>query len=399
MKQLKKLKIENSRLVLETIRKSAPISKKNISNITHLSSTLLTNICSELKNKGLICEGESVIQDKAGRREVLLDINYSFKKIIGFNISTEYSEIIISDLKPSLIYSYSLKTDLDNPENFLKKLIEHLVEYMQLNGFTEDEFLGIGISSKGSIHNHAGIIGEEIWHKKIDIKKYIEEHLKLPIFIGSDVKNLAIAENFFSPSKEDFFMIKYGMTGIGGAIFHEGKLYSQNNNSIGKIGHMLIDPKGEYCQICKRKGCMETVISMKKIMDEIQKSFSLDKTPILYKILEEDLENLSIDRIFEAYEEGCIVTNRLLRRSASIMAQGIINVSALFGSQEILLYGDFFKRESYQFLLKYYVQKYQLNRFSDKIKLSSLDTSEEKLAGCILVLKTALYEKIENYIY
>lgn len=49
MKQLEKLKIDNIMSVLKIIHLNPNISKKNISILTGLSSTLLTNICNQLK--------------------------------------------------------------------------------------------------------------------------------------------------------------------------------------------------------------------------------------------------------------------------------------------------------------------------------------------------------------
>ena len=56
MKQLEKLKIDNIMSVLKIIHLNPNISKKNISILTGLSSTLLTNICNQLKEKKIIIE-------------------------------------------------------------------------------------------------------------------------------------------------------------------------------------------------------------------------------------------------------------------------------------------------------------------------------------------------------
>lgn len=124
MKQLEKLKINNIMSVLEFIRLNENCSKKYISASTGLSSTLLTNICNHLKEKNLIIEGDMLASNRAGRKEVALNINYSLKKIIGINISSEYCEIIISDLKPSILflkkYLQILKTAANLWNLFLK---------------------------------------------------------------------------------------------------------------------------------------------------------------------------------------------------------------------------------------------------------------------------------------
>ena len=83
MKQLEKLKIDNIMSVLKIIHLNPNISKKNISILTGLSSTLLTNICNQLKEKKIIIKGNTLVSNKAGRREIALNMNYSLKKVIG----------------------------------------------------------------------------------------------------------------------------------------------------------------------------------------------------------------------------------------------------------------------------------------------------------------------------
>ena len=122
MKQLEKLKINNIMSVLEFIRLNENCSKKYIAASTGLSSTLLTNICNHLKEKKLIIEGDMLASNRAGRKEVALNINYSLKKVIGINISSEYCEIVISDLKPSILFSKKIPTNLQDSN----KLMEYI---------------------------------------------------------------------------------------------------------------------------------------------------------------------------------------------------------------------------------------------------------------------------------
>lgn len=114
MKQLSKLKVKNISSVLQSIRDNSNISKKNLSVMLGLSSPLLTNICNELKEKSLIFEGSTLPSNKAGRPEVALNFNYNLKKIIGINISSEFTTIIISNLFPSIIFEEKIETKFDN---------------------------------------------------------------------------------------------------------------------------------------------------------------------------------------------------------------------------------------------------------------------------------------------
>lgn len=397
MKQLETLKIKNIMAVLETIRLNENCSKKYISSITGLSSALLTNICNQLKDKKIIFEGETLNSARAGRREVALNLNYSLKKIIGINLSSEYCEVIVSDLKPSLLFSK--KINISKNSILLENIVDIIFEYIKENNLKISDFAGIGISSKGTTDIINGIVGEDFLEERLNIKELLSKKIDLPIFIQNDVKVLSIAQNYFFPEYDDFFLIKYSIHGIGGGIFRDGTLYYNNENTIGKIGHIIMDAKENYCPVCKRKGCLESIISINRIKKDLAKDFEEGNLPILKRYLDNDFENFTIEKMFLAYEEGSIVLNEIIRKSASLMAQAIITTHAIVGSNKIILYGDFFSQKSYLFLLEQYIKEYQLTNLWDKIILSSLSSEQETLASCVMVIKKMFYEDLNKYFH
>ena len=399
MKQLEKLKINNIMSVLEFIRLNENSSKKYIASMTGLSSTLLTNICNQLKEKNLIIEGDVLSSNKAGRREISLNINYSLKKIIGINFSSEYCEVVITDLKPTLLFVKRFNINLEDNNQILSSIEEIILGYIKKNNLSLSDFAGIGISSKGTTDTKKGIVGEDFLVKKLKIKELLNKKIDLPIFVENDVKALSIAQNFFFPEYRDFFLVKYSIHGIGGGVFKDGLLCTNVDNVVGKIGHIIIDPREDYCPVCKRKGCLESIISINRIKKDLFNDFKNNKLPILEKSLCGDFDNFSVDKMFEAFENGSIVLNNILRKSASFMAQALINAYAISGTSRIILYGDFFSHPSYLFLLEQYIKEYQLTNLWDKITLSQLSNEQETMASCVMVIKKMFYEELNKYFH
>lgn len=399
MKQLEKLKINNIMSVLEFIRLNENSSKKYISSMTGLSSTLLTNICNQLKEKNLIIEGDVLSSNKAGRREISLNINYSLKKIIGINFSSEYCEVVITDLKPTLLFVKRFNINLEDNDEILSSIENIIWGYIKENKFSLNDFAGIGISSKGTTDTKKGIVGEDFLRKKLEIKEMLNKKIDLPIFVENDVKALSIAQNFFFPEYRDFFLVKYSIHGIGGGVFKDGLLCTNVDNVVGKIGHIIVDPREDYCPVCKRKGCLESIISINRIKKDLFNDFKNNRLPLLEKRLCGDFDNFSIDKMFEAFEDGSIVLNKILRKSASFMAQALINAYAISGTSRIILYGDFFSHPSYLFLLEQYIKEYQLTNLWDKITLSQLSNEQETMASCVMVIKKMFYEELNKYFH
>lgn len=378
MKQLTKLKFNNIKLVLDTLKNYGSISKKQITTITNLSPVLVTKICSELIEKKIILEGEYFPSEKAGRREQALYLNDNYKYIIGLSFFSDSSKITISNMKPSLFYSKEYSYLNKTPEELIAIMLEEVKEWIYLNGLKEEDFLGIGIISKGTINRLENSIGIDIWQREIFIKKEIQNFFNLPIIIENDVKSFAVTHNYLYPSFSDFFLVHYGMNGIGGAIF-KNELLINEVDSIGKIGHIIIDPNKEFCPICKRRGCLESLISLKNIL----------------KRLNQYHNNITIEELLELYDEGDIEVSRILNESAKYVAQSIINAYSIIGSKNIILHGDLFFNENYFFSLISYVKRYQLGDFYKRIILSPLKKEEIELASNILAIDFFFFQNID----
>lgn len=375
MKQLTKLKFDNIKLVLDTLKNYGSISKKQITSITNLSSVLITKICSELIEKKIILEGEFLPSEKAGRREQVLHLNYNFKYIIGLSFFSDSSKITISNLEPSLIYSKEYFIFDKQPEELIATMLTELKEWIKKNKLKEQDFLGIGVISKGTINRLEDGIGMDIWKREIVIKKEIQSFFNIPIVVENDVKSFAIAHNYLYPNFYDFFLVHYGMNGIGGAIF-KNELLINEIDSIGRIGHVIVDSSQEFCPICKRRGCLESLVSLKTIL----------------KKMSQNHENLSMGKLLELYDEGDIAVNNLLNESAKYMAQSIINTYSIIGAKDIILHGDLFFNENYFLSLISYIKRYQLGDFYKRIFLSPLKKDEIELASNILAIDFFLFQ-------
>ncbi|MEG0235097.1 ROK family protein [Cetobacterium sp.] len=378
MKQLTKLKFNNFKLVLDTLKNYESISKKQITSITNLSPVLITRICSELIEKKIVLEGEFLPSEKAGRREQMLYLNHNFKYVIGLSFFSDSSKITISNLKPSLTYSKEYLNLDKTPEKLIVMMLEELKEWMDKNNLKENDFLGIGVISKGTINRIENSIGIDIWGKEFSIKEEIKKIFNLPVVVENDVKSFAVAHNYLYLNFSDFFLVHYSINGIGGAVL-KNELLINEVDSIGKIGHVIIDPSKEFCPICKRRGCLESLVSLKTILKKASQYH----------------DNLSISKLFELYDMGDIEISNLLNESAKYMAQSIINTYSIIGSKDIILHGDLFFNENYFFSLISYIKRYQLGDFYKKIILSPLKKEEIELSPNILAIDYLFFQNID----
>ena len=93
-----------------------------------------------------------------------------------------------------------------------------------------------------------------------DLKEYFNYQ---KVFLRNDAKCAAICEKKYGSLKkfDDAVFICLG-TGVGGAVFLDGKLLKSKKYDGFELGHVILEKNGKQCT-CGSKGCVETYISMK----------------------------------------------------------------------------------------------------------------------------------------
>ncbi len=107
------------------------------------------------------------------------------------------------------------------------------------------EISGVAVSCPGAVSDQGIIYGSSAvrYLHGPNIKKCIEETLRLPVFLGNDANCAAYAELWDGAAQglRDFMVMVIG-TGIGGAIIKDGVLHKGAHLHGGEFGYMLLDP-------------------------------------------------------------------------------------------------------------------------------------------------------------
>ena len=194
-------------------------------------------------------------------------------KILAFDIGGTEIKYAFCDENFNLTESKSIPTDAHEGG---KHIIERIVEIIKgCEGVDR-----IGISTAGQVDS---IKGEIIFatdsipgYTGTKIKEIIETETGIPTAVENDVNSAAIGEAFFGAAKgcPDFICLTYG-TGIGGAIFIDGKLYTGSSFSAGEFGHFITHADGKKCT-CGGCGCYETYASTKALTQNVKEALGKD---------------------------------------------------------------------------------------------------------------------------
>jgi len=242
---------------------------------------------------------------------------------VGLGLVNEEGKIVYKKEKDYLFH------EEDMSEVVIGTIILLIREAIEKNKLKTEEIESIGIAIPGTVSKGVIIKAENLGIHNLEIEKELKTVFDIPIFLKNDAKCAAIAEKKYgSLKKYDDAMFLIIGTGIGGAVFLDGKLLEPKKYSGFEVGHMVIERQGKKCN-CGRKGCFETYGSMKRFKEKIQKEFELESLDgkLIRQFIIENADNTKLNEIIDEYIDD--------------VAIGIINLVNIFEPQVISLGGSF----------------------------------------------------------
>ena len=194
-------------------------------------------------------------------------------KILAFDIGGTEIKYGFCDENFNLSEKNSVPT---NAHEGGKRIIERIVEIIKNLGGADR----IGISTAGQVNSKKGeiIFATDTLpgYTGMKIKEIIEAETGIPTAVENDVNSAAIGEAVFGAAKgcNDFICLTYG-TGIGGAVFIDGRLFSGSSFSAGEFGHIVTHAGGRECT-CGGKGCYETYASASALVNNVKEKLGVE---------------------------------------------------------------------------------------------------------------------------
>ncbi|HZG70716.1 MAG TPA: ROK family protein [Chondromyces sp.] len=172
-----------------------------------------------------------------------------------------------------LIHHDAIPTDASKGGKVLVEKVYSICDELTGQGNLE----GVAISSAGQIDHQNGAViyaTDNIpGYTGTPLAELVSSYTGLPVTVENDVNCTALGEYWQGAAMgiKDFLCVTIG-TGIGGALFLNGQLYTGACFSAGEIGHMCLYPNGRPCT-CGNKGCYEQYASSSALTELVKTEF------------------------------------------------------------------------------------------------------------------------------
>lgn len=202
---------------------------------------------------------------------------------------------------------------------------EIIASYQQHTSFQR-----IGVSTAGQVDPVRGQIiyaNENIpGYTGTRLGEILEQEFHVPTAVENDVNAAAIGESVFGAGKDhkDFVCLTYG-TGVGGAIFSRGKLYSGSSYSAGEFGAIVTHPEARMIEKDMFSGCYEKYASATALVKSaVQLDPALDNGRRIFERLEEPEVRTLVDRWIMEIVYGLTTIIHMLNPECVILGGGIM---------------------------------------------------------------------------
>lgn len=206
------------------------------------------------------------------------------------------------------------------------------------------KFDKIGISTAGQVNPVDGSIiyaNENIpGYTGTRLKDIMEDCFHVPAAVQNDVNAAAIGEAVFGAGRgqKDFACLTYG-TGVGGAMFVRGQLYSGSSFSAGEFGAIVIHPEDRDPARDMFSGCYERYASTTAL---VKRAMEFDSTltngRLIFSRAEEPAVKKIIDDWIMEIVYGLIIVTHMMNPSCIILGGGVMEQPYVLGRIQEKLY-------------------------------------------------------------
>lgn len=247
----------------------------------------------------------------------------------------------------------------------IKNEIEELIKN---SNYKIENISKIGIAVPGSPDKEKIKNAVNLHIKEINIVKELKKVYNTNIILKNDGKCAGLAEKKYGALKEykDCVFLCIG-TGVGSAVFKDGKLLEAKYTPGFELGHMIINKDGIKCN-CGNKGCFETYASMKRFKERVIKELKLEENfgKRIPNIPSEEFQNF-IRKNIKNEDINDIEVQKKVKQLVNDYLEdvtiGLANIINIF-EPEVICFGGSFSYYDDIFLpiLKEKIIKYQFNK-------------------------------------
>ncbi len=387
--------------VLNLIRADGPVSRRELADRTGLNRSTLSEVVGRLLGLSLIQEtGEYKLID--GRRFKTLEIKGTGYVVVGIEFTGEKTHTLLANLASEVLW----REDRPIKRNSSREdLIDHIEEAIE-SALREarrigNHVIGIGHADVGQVdarEEHVVMSSVALSWRDVPLKIKLAEKFSLPVFIQNVSNTMVLAEAWWGVGKgmKDILYVYLG-SGIGVAYYHNGEVLGGATNSLGELGHTIVDKDGPICE-CGGRGCLEAIAGGKAIVQHVKDCIESGVQTIMSGSSDYNLLKLNLDDVVRAAQDGDKLCTTVLGEATEYLSIGVVNAVNLFNPDIVIFGGTLAKSRDVVDSIKRSIKARGLPNSVGKLKMEISAFSEDgpALGAATLAIRDYLSKAVNS---
>lgn len=251
----------NRLAVIKAIRRSAPVTRSQLPEAAGLSAGTITQLTSDLVQRGLIVERRDTAK-RRGRPRIFLEFPSKGAVVLGASITGE-NVLTTSFVDLAGLPLHSREVKYQRPATLRDLALQialSLETAMSQSAVEKDEICRVGIALPALVDALHGVVRFVTTFPvdAIPFAQIISNHLALPVTIENDITCMARSEHWFGEAVglDTFTMIHVGYT-LGSAEYADGVPKIGRTGLNPEFGHVKVEygSNARKC-LCGARGCL-----------------------------------------------------------------------------------------------------------------------------------------------
>jgi N-acetylglucosamine repressor len=235
----------NQGAVFHVVHRHGPVSRVDIAARLHLSAAAVTNITSDLIDRGLVFEARKDDErGGVGRRRIMLEVAYDAACVAGIKVSNVGLTCALTNLNAEVLHAREWPLAATAPDAVAEAIAAAFADLATLAGRPP---AALGVNLPGLVDadrqtvRHSPLLG---WHQ-VPLGSLLGERLGVSVLVENDVNALALAEAWYGVGRShDAFLVLTLGRGVGLGIVLGGEVYRGPHGGAGELGHVLLEAAG-----------------------------------------------------------------------------------------------------------------------------------------------------------
>ncbi|GBD89927.1 glucokinase [bacterium BMS3Abin04] len=271
------------------------------------------------------------------KKEYVITVDFGGTKILTALLNS----------KNEIIGRVKLMTDIKKKaDGMVIDIADSIKQLLKKTGVKPNSIEAVSMGVPGTVNPFTCEIGNapNLQISNFNIKKALQKYISLPILIENDVNlaGLGIKKFEFNDKIKNMLVVFVG-TGIGGALFFNGKLYRGSSFYAGEIGHMKVNSSGALSY--GSDVTFEGLASRTAIVESITKQIKKKNKSVLSEYVFKN-RKIKSKAIAKAIKEKDDLTIKEISKACGIIGRVLGSITTLLNFDTIVLGGGLLEANS-----------------------------------------------------